>query len=76
MLIEVVYINFNVIEVPAVVQWFKNLTWVTAEVLVQSLAQCSGLKDMVVPQLRCRPQLQFGFSPWPGNLHMPCVWPF
>ena len=35
-------------------QWGKNLTteaWVAAEVWVQSLAGCSGLKDPVLPQL-------------------------
>ena len=40
--------------VPAVTQWVKNPTvaaWFTAEVQVQSLDQCSGLKDPVMPQL-------------------------
>ena len=41
---------------------FKNVTtvaWVAAEVLVRS--QCSGVKDLALPQL------QLGFSPWPRN---------
>ena len=48
------------------VQLVKNLTtvaWVTAEAQVQSLAQCSGLKDPVLPQLQCRSQLQLRFNP-------------
>ena len=38
--------------VPAVVQWIKDPTataWVAEEVQVQSLAQCSGLKETVLP---------------------------
>ena len=57
-------------------QWLKNLTaaaQVPAE--VQGPAQCSGLKDPVWPQLQYRSQLQLGFSPWPGNFHMPQVQP-
>ena len=53
-------------------QWVKNLiaeAQVTAEARVQSLAQRSGLKDQVLPQLQLR------FSPWPGNFHMPQVQP-
>ena len=37
--------------VPAMAHWVKNLTavaWVTAEVRVQSLARCSGLKDLAL----------------------------
>ena len=40
--------------------WAKNLTamaQVVAEAGVQSLAQCSGLKDLVLPQLQHRLQL-------------------
>ena len=58
--------------VPTVVQWVKNLTvaaQVTAEVWVQSLTQCSGLKDLALLQLQLR------FDPWPGNFHRPRVWP-
>ena len=53
-------------------QWVKNLTAVAqvpVEVRVQSTAQCSGLNDLA--QLH----LQLGFNPWPGNFHMPQVWP-
>ena len=53
-------------------QWVKNLTaaaQVTAEVWVLSSAQHSGLKDPAL--LQRRSQLHHGFSPWPGNLHMP-----
>ena len=53
-------------------QWVKNPTavaQVTAEAWVRSLAQCSELKDPVLPQL------QLGFFPWPGNFHMPQVQP-
>ena len=41
--------------VPAVVQWVKNSTAaarVAAEMQVQVPAQCSGLKDQALPQLR------------------------
>ena len=57
---------------PTVMQWVKNSTavaGVTAEVWVRSLAQSSGLKDLVVLQLQLR------FSPWPGNIHVPWVHP-
>ena len=55
------------------VQWVKNLTTaarVIAKMRVQSSAQSSGLKDMVLRQLWCRSQLQLGFNPWPRNFHM------
>ena len=61
------YFNKKRVRVPAVVQQVKNLTEgapVAVEVRVQSLAQHSGLKDASLPQL------QLGFSPWPGNFHM------
>ena len=44
----------------AVAQWVKNLTaaaQVTAEVWVQSLAQCNGLKDLALSELQYRSQL-------------------
>ena len=56
------------------VQWVKNLTaaaQVIAEAWVQSLAQCSGLKDLTLLQLQRRSQLWLGFNPWPGNFHTP-----
>ena len=46
------------------VQWVEELTTeaqVAAEARVQSLAWCSGLKDLA---------LQVGFDPWPGNFHV------
>ena len=30
-------------------------------------------KDLTLPQLRHRSQLQLGFNPWPRNFHMPQV---
>lgn len=42
---------------------------------VPSLAWGSGLKDLAFPQLWLRLQLQVRFSPWPGNILMPWVWP-
>ena len=63
--------------VPAVVQAVKNLTAAaqfTGEAQIQSPAQSSGLKELVLPQLLHRLQLQLGFNPW--NFHMLQVWPF
>ena len=60
--------------VSAVARWVKNLTaaaQVKAEAWVQSLAQCSRLKDPALLQLQCRSQLRLRFDPWPGNFHMP-----
>ena len=60
------------------VQWVKDpsaVAWVAAEGRVQSLAQHSGLKDLMLLQLRCRLQLWVGFNPWSGNLGMPWVQP-
>ena len=57
--------------VPSVVQWVRNLTvaaQVAAEEQVRALAGYSGLKDLALLQVWCRPQLRF--SPWPGNFHM------
>ena len=53
-------------------QWVKNPTaaaWLAAEVWVQSSAHRSGLQDLAPLQL------QLGFTPWPGNCHMPWVQP-
>ena len=52
------------LRVPAMAQWVKNpaaVAQVTVEVQVQSPAQHSGLKDLMLPQLR------LGFSPWPHS---------
>ena len=65
--------------VPTVMQWVKNLTavaLVTAKAQVVSLAQCSGLKDLALPQLWHRLLLWLRFSPWLGNFHMPQVQPY
>ena len=48
---------------------------VAVEMRVQSLDQHSGLKDPVLPELWCRPQLQLRFSPWLEDFHMPWVCP-
>ena len=53
--------------VPTRAPWAKNPTVaapVKAEAWVQSLSWCSGLKDLVLPQL------WLGFGPWPRNFHM------
>lgn len=50
--------------VPTRAQWVKNLTVaarVTVDSWVQSPAQCSGLKDLLLPQLQLR------FNPWTGT---------
>ena len=63
---------------PSMVQWVKNLTTVVpvaAGVRVQSLGWCSGLKDLVLPQLWFRLQLRLRFDPWPRNFHMQRVQP-
>ena len=60
------------------VHWVENPTaaaWVIAEMQVQALAGHSGLKDLVLLQLRPRSQLWLRFSPWPGNVHVLQVQP-
>ena len=44
-----------------------------AKIGVPAMAQ--WLKDLTLKQLWRTQQLQLGFSPWPGNVHMPWVWP-
>ena len=39
---------------------------------IPSLAQ--SVKDLALPWLRCRLQLQLVFDVWPRNFHMPQVW--
>ena len=49
-------------------QWVKNPTAVApdaAEVQIQFPGGHNELKDLALPQL------QLGFSPWPGNFYMP-----
>ena len=63
--------------VPAVAQWVKNLTaaaQVTVEVRVQSPAQHSELKDLVLLQQWCRMQLWLRFIP--RKFYMPQVLPY
>ena len=50
--------------------WVKDL----ALSLQQDGFEHSGFKDLALPQLWCRWQLQLGFDPWPGNFHMLWVW--
>ena len=47
----------------------------TAEVQVQSPAQCSGLKYLALPKQQSRSQLRLRLSPWPGIFHRPWVQP-
>ena len=64
--------------VPVVAKWVKNLTaglQFTVEVRVQSLAQDSGLKDLLLPQLQCKSQLWLRFHLWLGNFHILWVQP-
>ena len=64
-------------EVPTVRQSVRYLTeeaQVTVKVWVTSQVLFSEVKDLALPQLWHRFQLQLGFSPWPGNFHMPKVW--
>ena len=54
-------------------QWVKNMiavAQVAVEVRVRYPAQYTGLKDLVLPQLWCRSQLQLRFKPWPRSFHM------
>ena len=53
--------------VPTVVQWVKNpitMAWVAVELEVQSLAQCSRVKDLALLQLLHNSQLWLRFNPW------------
>ena len=74
----VFYIIKAITGIPTIAERVENLTavaLVAVEVLVPSLAWCSGLKDPALPQLRHRSQLPLKLNPWPGNFHMPW-WPF
>ena len=56
------------------VQWVKNITAVTqvaVKAWIQSLVQCSGLKDWMSPQLQHRSQLLPGIQSLAQEL--PCV---
>ena len=59
-------------------QWVKTLTAaarVAVEAQVQYLPGYNVLKDLALPRVRHRSQLWLGFNPWPGNSHMPQVYP-
>lgn len=45
-------------------------TEVAAEVKVQSLAPCSGSKDLALSWLQSRLQLRLRSNPWPRNFHI------
>ena len=56
-------------------RWVKNLTaaaLVAVQMQVQSLAQHYGLKDLVLPKLQSRLQLQLRLIPGPGTSM--CLW--
>ena len=64
--------------VSAVAQCVKNQTaaaQITVEAWVESLLPEYGLKDPELLQLWHSSQLCLGFSPWPGNFHMPWMQP-
>ena len=50
--------------ISAVAQWDKNPTE------AQDWPGCSGLKDLALPQVRCRSQLWLRFNLWPRNFHL------
>ena len=55
-------------------QWIRNPTavaQVSSGARVQSPAQSSGLKDLVLARLQQRSRLRLGFNPWPENFHLP-----
>ena len=55
-------------------QWVINLTaavQVAAKGQILSLVQHSGLRDLVLLQLRCGLQLWLRFDARPGSFHMP-----
>ena len=56
--------------------WLSRLrTWlVSMRMWIWSLALLSGLRIQHC-WIQCRSQLQLWFDPWPGNFHMPQMWP-
>ena len=77
-------------KVPIVAQWLTNPTsihedvglihgltqWVTFPVLTVSCAVCSRCgSDLALLYLWHRPAATALIHPYPGNLHMPWVWP-
>ena len=60
--------------VPAMAQWVNALAHLCSAVgSIPGQAQC--IKNLALPQLWHRSQMQFGFNPWSGNFHMPRVQP-
>ena len=60
----------TVFGVPIVAQWVKDLremAWVSEEEHFQSLARCSGLKDLHTGQ-------SYGLDSIPGPRTSPCGW--
>ena len=45
------------------------LQWLGSLWRSRFLAQCCGLKDLVLPQLRCMSQLGLGLNPWLANFY-------
>ena len=57
-------------------QKVKNMpaaAWAAAEAGFDPWPGAVGLKDLALPQLQRRLQLQLIFSPWTGHFHMPWV---
>ena len=59
--------------VPAVAQWINDPARLCGAGLSPDPVQ--QVKDLVLPQLWHRLQMQLGFDPWPGNFHMLWVQP-
>ena len=76
--LKLLFLGVRNVGVPTVVLWVKNQTaldWVSAEAWVQSPTWSSGLKNLALLQLWHRSQLWLKYHLWPGNFHMPQVWP-
>ena len=50
-------------------------SWCGVVSVVAQVWSLAWVKDTALPQLWRRWQLWFGFFPWPGNFHMPWMWP-
>ena len=56
-------------------QWVKDLSLPPQQCGFDPQPVTVGKKDLTLPQLWHRSQVQFGFDPWSRNLHIPCVQP-